>query len=282
MVCGCCAPWCFSTCLNKLCFFSPLARWLLLKKGIKRQAVSTGCCKMICWRSNRSSIGKRPIDSLKRTPCYTERFWVSLPPIHPDVVPHEEEDKIVYNRDKGEKQTDWENVCIGCRAPHLWLLHSFSHFTWRFWVGSSCESGMWITLGLANFTSPFPLLPHSLCVLQYISLSPCPVTPASISTCPHHSSSFMGFFLQAPYSAFPSECTSLPVPIDDSNYILPIFYLVVLSLSSLFAFHPFYFQTQPFRDSLMTKLFIKHKSSFWMHISNVSKAWKSLQCVLRH
>lgn len=161
-------------------------------------------------------------------------------------------------------------------------LNSFSHLTWRFWVRSSCESGMWITLGLASSTFPFPLLPHSLHPLQSISLALSPVTPASIPACSHHSSFFMGFLLQGPYTAFPSECISLPVPIGDSKYIIPIFYLAILSLGISFDFHPFYFQTHPVRESLMAKLFIKHKSSFWMHISNVSKAWKSLQCVVRH
>lgn len=127
-MCGCCAPRCFSTCLNHLCFLSPLIGLLLLKKGIKM----TDCFHRLLWdgllktQKLWSPIGKKPIDSLKRTPCYTKRFWVSLPPTHPGVVPHEEGEKIVCDRDEGEKPSDGENVYIGCRAAPLCLLST--HF----------------------------------------------------------------------------------------------------------------------------------------------------------
>lgn len=239
---------------------------------------------MTCWGPDKlwSPIGKKPIGSLKRTPCYAERFWVSfLPPTHPGFVSHEEGDKSITGMKVRSNQVG--KMCILGAEQHIC---GYSALVFPFYLevlsGSSCESGMWIIPGQANFTSPFPLLPHSLCPLQSLSPAPPPVTPASTSACLRHSSSSMGFLLQASYTVFPSECISLPVPIDDSKYILPIFYLVILSLGILFAFHPFFFQTHPIRESLVPKLFIKHKSSFWMHISNVSKAWKSLQCVVRH
>lgn len=193
---------------------------------------------MTCWGPDKlgSPMGKKPIGTLKRTDCQRRRFWVCLPPTHHDIVLHEGAQDIIG---QGWK---WEATRLGkCMhwmqsGTYLVPLHSRSHFTWRFWARSWSEPTMWIIPGLAGFTSPFPLLPHTLCPLQSIFPTPPPVIPASTSACPLHPSPFTGFLLQASYTLLPAECFSLPVPIDDSKYILPIFYLVTLSLGLLLRF----------------------------------------------
>lgn len=223
---------------------------------------------MTRWKPNKlwSPLGKKPIDSLKRILCCTERFWVCLPPTHPGIVAHEEDNV----------QQGWSNqvgkIYILGAEQHIC---GYSPLILSFYPEVLSEELLWIRN--VNLTQAGKLhLPLPSPASQL--LSPPVHLPCSTTSHPClNLCRFTSFFILYGHP-FAGSIYCIPFWVHlptcahrYSKYILPIFYLVFLSLGILFAFHPFYFQTHPVRESLMAKLFIQHKSSFWMHIRNVSK-----------